>query len=144
MTGTETHVAQCKFRAYGHTDSAKRCADGVNQAYANLGTNAVGYWMALRLEDGAADRTMYETRRDAVRHQPDEMRCAYLMLTMQMHMPVCEAEAFLAYHRNAYRAGFRLTDPDHVNGGRQNILPRTMADMNRAIAHLTAAGRKRR
>lgn len=141
---TETHIAQCTHRAFGHTDAAKRFADGINQTYADHGVNAVHFWKAIQLIDGAVDRNNYETRRDAIRHQSDEFRCAYIKLTFEMFMPLCEAEMILAFYRQAYDAGHRLTDPDRKDGGRTHILPRTMADMNRAIAALSSANQRRR
>jgi hypothetical protein len=119
-------------------------SDGINQVYADHGVNAVHFWKAIQLSDGAVDRNNYETKRDAIRHQSDEFRCAYIKLTYGMNMPVCEAEMILSFHRKAYDAGHRLVDPDRKDGGRSHILPRTMADMNRAIAALGKPSRKRR
>jgi hypothetical protein len=144
MTITETHIAECKHRAFPHTDAAKRMADGINQCYADHGINAVNFWKAIRLTDGSVDRSNYETKRDAIQHQSDEFTSAYIKLTFQLFIPVCEAEMMLKFYRAAYDAGHRLIDPDAKTGGRSHILPRTMADMNRAIAGLTVASRKRR
>src|ERR1700750_372559 len=93
-------------------DAAKRLSDIVN-GYAVAYPSAMleSMWLAIRLSDGNTDGNVYECRRDAVRHQPDEKLCAYLSLrAAPAGMTVRDAYAFMSYHRAAYDAGFRLPD----------------------------------
>ena len=119
------------MRGIGHTDAAKRVSDGVNlhMLASDAGwawDNVKGRFMAFRLENGATDGVLYDSKRDAVRHQSDEMLCMYIKLHGGA-MTVCEAEIMLKIHRQAYSNGFRLTDPDAKNGGR-DIIPRMATD----------------
>lgn len=106
-----------------HSDAAKRMADNVNIHYTGLGWQAVGKWCAIKLHDGSSDQTLYDTRRDAVRHQLDEKLCTYVKITPLL-MSTCEAHMLLGVARKAYDAGHRFVDPDHRNGGRELILNR--------------------
>lgn len=134
MTVLVRHTSQCAAKGFGHSDAAKRLADGVNQFYADYGFNCTGKFVAAQLSDGAVDRSLYETKRDAVRHQSDEFRCLYIRLPLNSHMPECEAELMLAFHRKAYDAGFRTADPDAKNGGKSLIMPKTIEGINKAIS----------
>lgn len=101
------------------SDAAKKCADIVNglvTAYPwdELKTK----WVAIRLSDGGHDGTLYDTKRDAVRFQLDEFLCAYISFrNMPAGINPIEAERFLDWNRRAYKAGFRLPDPDAQHGG---------------------------
>lgn len=118
-----------------HSDAARRCSDAVNLHVSALGFDARRKWVAVRLADGSSDGVLYDTRRDAVRHQPNERLAAYVRIAPG-GMSVCAAESFLSFNRRAYDAGFRLTDPDDRNGGRQ-IIPRlTREDQARQMARL--------
>lgn len=116
---------RCQRHSLGHSDAAKRLSDGYQTRWSMVNPDEIlrGRWLAIRLSDGNIDRTIYETRRDAVRFQSDEFLCAYLKLTLLPVMPVCEAEIYLKFHRDAYDNGFRLPDPDHKDGGRELIRP---------------------
>jgi hypothetical protein len=122
------HVAGCQMRAMGHTDAAKRVCDSVNMYTVAMGANwawenAVGRWMAFKLEDGSTDNTLYGTKQDAVRNQSDEFMCMYLRLGAG-GMNICEAEIMLKMHRKAYSTGFRwYPDRDSRSGG-LSIIPR--------------------
>jgi hypothetical protein len=91
-----------------------------------------GRWIAFRLVDGSADRTIYDTKQDAVRHQSDEFLCGYVKLNL-MPMTECEAEVVLVMHRKLYDNGFRMPDPDRKDGGKQPITPIVKADRIAAI-----------
>lgn len=106
----------------GHTDAAMRAADNVNMHYQAIGWNAVGKWCAIALQDGSSDHVLYEHRREAVTHQHHNEQWHAFVKIMPMAMGICEAEVFLDFHRKAYDAGFRLTDPEHPKGGREIIL----------------------
>lgn len=123
-------------------DAAKRLSDYVN----NLGTHKtheelVNSWIAVRLSDGSWDGVLYDSRKAAVSHQSDEFLCAYLSTrSAQSGMSVRDAHTFLAFHRAAYDAGFRLPDPDHANGGRELIPPVTRQDIGSQVRRLIVAG----
>lgn len=111
---------RCRYHPKGHTDDAKRCADNVNLHYQAIGWDAVGKWVAIRLSDGSSDRVLYDTKRDAVRHQSDEFLCCYMKIIPHA-MEICEAETFMEFNRKAYDAGFRMADPDDRHGGKQLV-----------------------
>lgn len=92
-------------------------------------------WVAVRLSDGRSDGTLYDLKRDAVRHQPSEQMCAYVRIPPN-GMGVCAAESFLAVHRKLYNGGWRLVDPDAQHGGRQVIPRLTQQDQARQTAAL--------
>lgn len=122
------HVAGCPVRAFAHTDAAKRVSDAVNLHYAAIGWDVTRYWIAVKLADGTGGNQLYDSKRDAVRHQPDEFLCAYIKLQPGM-MPVCDAEIILKTHRLAYNNGYRMADPDSRSGGR-DIIPRVAYEHN--------------
>ena len=125
-------------------DAAARLCDTVN----NLGTHKtyeelVNGWIAVRLSDGTWDGVLYDTRHAAVSHQSNEFLCAYLSTrSAQSGMTIKDAHTFLAFHRAAYDAGFRLPDPDHKNGGRELIVPATKQDVRSQVRRLIIASGK--
>jgi len=106
---------------FGHADPAKRMSDAAMLAWETDQWDSVGKWMAFKLEDGSTDHEVYPRKQDAVRHN-DEFRHCFIKLHPG-GMGICEAQIMLTFHRNAYDAGFRLSDPDARNGGR-DIVPR--------------------
>jgi hypothetical protein len=101
-------------------------------------------WIAVRLSDGGYDGTLYDTRQDAVRHQPHEQQCAYLNLAPVMGgMEVQAAYAILKFHRDAYDAGMTFIDPEHPTGGMDIGMPIAMEDV-RAHIHRMHNKRKKR
>lgn len=98
-----------------HTDAAKRCADVVNLALSAEGTDAVGKWLAIKLEDGSSDRTLYAHQSDAVGAMwPNERRYCYIRVPRQW-VTLCEAESFLRMNRLRYEAGMDvMPDPRDV------------------------------
>jgi hypothetical protein len=87
-------------------------SDEVNMHVQVLGEGASGKWVAIRLEDGGSDHQLYDTRRDAIRHQRYERECCYVCVPpFGTMMGVREAESFLVLHRSMYQAGYRLEDP---------------------------------
>lgn len=133
------HDAGCPGVA--HSDAAKRCSDEVNLHLAALGFEAFRKWVAVRLADGGSDKTLYASKREAIRHQSDEQLCAYVCVP-PTQMSVCSAEAFLGFVRKAYTAGFRLTDPDSRTGGPDVIRRLTTRDQTRQAQALPAAFRR--
>lgn len=128
------HDPRCPHIAR-HSDAAKRASDAVNLHLGALGFEAARKWVAIRLSDGRSDGVLYDTRRDAVTHQAHEQLCAYVCITPS-GMSVCSAESYLAFHRKAYDAGMRLTDPDDRRGGRDLIPRLTSRDQARQVAAL--------
>ena len=128
------HDAGCKYARPsdgGHTDAAKRVSDTYNLHLIGAGDVAKGQWIAVALQDGSSDNTLYASRVAAVKHQHhNEQRYAYIRI-MPTSMSVCEAEAFLRMHRLAYDAGFRMTDPQAAGGG-YDIVPRITAEEHHA------------
>lgn len=98
-----------------HTDAAKRCADGVNLCIAARGTEIIGKWLAVKLEDGSVDQTVYEFQSDAVSAMwPREREFCYARIPRQW-MTLCEAESYLRFNRMRYDAGMDvMPDPRDV------------------------------
>jgi hypothetical protein len=106
-------------------DAAKRCADIVNSFLAFVPWDELkNKWLAIRLIDGGHDGTLYDSKRDAVRHQSDEKLCCYISYrNCAAGISAIEAQRFLDFNRAAYDAGFRLPDPDDVTGGPDLFMP---------------------
>lgn len=111
------------------SSAAHRCSDIITLAAV---TGHAGRWVAIRLSDGGWDKTIYDTRADAVRHQFHEQLCAYVRIAPSGMKPR-EAQAFLDYHRKLYDAGFRLPDPEF----QPPLMPLTEKDKERQILLLT-------
>lgn len=109
------------------TDAAKRASDIINSCLIFMPAVA-GRWVAIRLADGGWDGTVYDTKRDAVRHQLDEFRAAYVRIPPPGTSPA-QMQAYLDYCRALYDAGFRLPDPDDAHGGRDMVLPLQIEDL---------------
>lgn len=121
----------------GHSDTARRVADQYQQ-HREHNDRSIGAWMAARLSDGTSDGVLYETRRDAVRHQHhDEQQYAFINIRPN-GMSVCAAASFMRTCRMAYAGGFRLTDPEHRAGGRVLIPRLTYEDQRRHELALAA------
>lgn len=101
------------------SDAARRCSDIVNEQIAIRNWDDLkNMWIAIRLGDGGYDGSLYERKQDAVRHQSDEFKCAYICFrNIAAGITPYEAEKFLDFNRRAYRAGFRLPDPEDIHGG---------------------------
>jgi len=97
-------------------------------------------WIAVRLSDGGTDGVLYDTRRDAVRHQAHEQQCAYIQLTAVMGgMAVQEAYVYLKFQEHVYdNPRFRMTDPEAPNGGVDMQIPLTYEDVHSQIKRLRA------
>src|ERR1700735_1590513 len=113
----------------GHVgDSAKRAYDIVRGYVAFVDySERIGKWVALRLEDGGSDGVLYDSKRDAIRHQSHEQMCAYFSYrgAPEGFGNVRDAAAWMAFHRHAYSNGMRLADPDDPGGGPELIIPTT-------------------
>lgn len=101
------------------SDAAKRCADIVNSYLHFIPADEIrNKYVAIRLSDGGSDGVLYDSKRDAVRHQSDEKLCAYVCYRNCMGgITPFEAQKFLDWNRAAYDMGARLPDPDDQHGG---------------------------
>jgi hypothetical protein len=95
-------------------DAGRRCADAYNFQLSLHGENAAGKWIAVKLSDGSGDGVLYDTKKDAVRHQFHEDLCAYICL-LPTSMPVDDALSVLRINRKLKDGNMRISDPDvHV------------------------------
>lgn len=106
----------------------------------NLHVSAIGFdsihkWVAVSLATGKGDGVLYDRMRDAVRHQSDEKRCAYICIAPN-GMSVCEAEIYLKFQRQIAENGARWIDPDDARGGKQHIPRLTREQFTRQITAL--------
>ena len=115
-------------------EAGRRASDTVNQYIAFYSVWDIrNKWLAFRLADGSYDGALYDTKRDAVRHQPDEKLCAYFCFrncltgTKPKDMAI-----YLAFNREAYDNGMRMPDPDDVNGGRDVLITAGQGDYLRS------------
>jgi len=109
-------------------DAGKRIADALNMYINGLRDHLWDLrnkWMAFRLSDGTSDGVLYDSKRDAVAHQFDEFTCMYISFRNLLGgAKQSECIRVLNFNRDAYDAGFRLPDPDDVNGG-PDVAPTT-------------------
>jgi hypothetical protein len=117
----------------GYSDAAKRASDIINSYRHFIPWDELkNKWLAIRLSDGGHDGTLYDTKRDAVRHQLDEFLCAYVCFrNLQAGSSPREMELFLKFNRDTYDAGFRLPDPDHQFGGMEVLMTTALRDYYR-------------
>jgi hypothetical protein len=101
-------------------EAAKRCSEIVSLHLLADRERAINSWIAIRLSDGGSDNILYDSKKDAIRHQLHETQCAYLKITPD-GCPPRQAEIFLRANRQAYDAGLRFGDPDQPN--RELIIP---------------------
>jgi hypothetical protein len=69
--------------------------------------------MAFRLSDGDSDKVLYDTRADAIAHQPDERWACYFHMRNAMGgAKPLDCQLYINLHRQVYDAGGRLADPE--------------------------------
>lgn len=102
-------------------DAAKRLSDAVTLHMTATNNAAAGSWVAARLEDGGTDGNLYDTRGQAIQHNPD-YHC-YVVIPPG-GMGVHEASVFLRFNRVLFKNGMRMPDPE-----REVIMPQSMEDM---------------
>ena len=101
------------------TDEAKRISDIVN-AYLVFTPHdeLMTKWIAIKLADGSTDGTLYDSRRDAIRHQLSPEYCAYLSFrNIPNGITPSESGRYLAWARGVAKAGGIMPDPDEQFGG---------------------------
>lgn len=108
------------------TDAAKRAFDIARSivVFTDYETRIRG-WIAFRLEDGGSDGTLYDSKKDAIRHQANEQSCGYFSFrgAPEGFASAKDAAIWLEYHRHIYSHGGRLVDPDDAHGGPDIIMP---------------------
>lgn len=109
-------------------DAGKRMADVLN-LHITFGKpeDIRDKYVAISLADGRSDGVLYDTKRDAVKHQAFEQQYYYAAFRGINPGGVnpYECAVVLQFQRDAYAAGIRLTDPDDKLGGRQAIMSST-------------------
>lgn len=126
-----------------HSDAARRQSDTYRLHRTAAGLDAIGKWFASALADGATDGVLYDSKSDAVRHQHhNEQLYAFICISPGDWTP-CEAEEFLGLQRMLYDRGIRLTDPDHIRGGRQVVQRSTVEDQRSLVRSIITRGRTR-
>jgi hypothetical protein len=115
------HENWCQQKSLPHEDAAKRLADTYNLHRLGMGDASIGRWFAVRLNDGTSDQVLYDTKRDAVRHQHhDEQFYAFIKI-VPSDMTACAAAVMLKTNRALYDSGMRMADPDDRFGGKDVI-----------------------
>ena len=121
----------------GHSDAAKRFADGYNLHKA---AGQVRGWIAVRYLDGSSDGTVYDSRADAVGGCfPWDDEFFYATLS-QPPMSVCAAESLLRYKRIMSEMDRAHTDRDAPHGGLE-VIPRLAAEDQEAQIAAVRSGR---
>jgi hypothetical protein len=103
------------------SDAAKRFADGINALLTfNKPWEIVSKWVAVRLQDGSVDSSLYDTRAEAISHQSESAHHFYIpVANFASGISAKMAELMLLAQRHAYDAGIRITDdrqPDMFMG----------------------------
>lgn len=101
-------------------EAGKRASDHVNmhRMFGNW-DEVQNKWLAINLGDGSSDGVLYDSKKDAVKHQFHEQLCAYVAMRNLVNGSTPEEMAiFIKFNRDAYKAGFRLPDPDDQFGGK--------------------------
>lgn len=76
-------------------------------------------WIAFNLGDGRSDGVLYDSKKDAVKHQFHEQLCAYFAFkNCPNGTNARDMAIFIQFTRDAYKAGFRLSDPENQFGGK--------------------------
>jgi hypothetical protein len=93
-----------------HSDAAKRVSDTyslhrIADPYGNIGS-----WIACALSDGYSDMVLYDSKRDAIRHQHHQENYYTFIQIVPSMMTPCEAEVMLKVARMAYDKGMRVSD----------------------------------
>jgi hypothetical protein len=71
----------------------------------------VSKWVAVKLQDGSVDSSLYDTRADAIRHQSESALHFYLPIAnFASGITPKMAEIMLLAQRHAYENGLRITD----------------------------------
>lgn len=106
-------------------DAGQRISDAINQKIADHGWWDIrNKFMAFALADGHTDGVLYDTKRDAVRHQKNNEK-QYVFVTFRSlggGARPKDCAILVKFNRDLYKAGYRMPDPDDVNGGPTPIM----------------------
>lgn len=94
-------------------NAALRFRDAVNLQLEVHGEAAHGKYIAVRLEDGRSDGNLYDTRRDATRHQINDPWCFYARVHVG-GIQAKEAWTVLMYARQAKKAGIVFSEEEVI------------------------------
>lgn len=115
-------------------ETGKRIADMVNSYLAWYPPFEIrNKVLAFKLQDGATDGTLYDSKRDAVRHMHGNER-QYMYFYFRNAIGGTNAREMaivLLWNRDAYDAGFRLPDPEDVHGGADVLMTAARGDQYR-------------
>lgn len=122
------------------SDAAKRLSDTYNLHRIADQYEAIGKWIAVRLNDGTSDDVLYYTKSDAVRHQHhNEAHYAFVQIIPHT-LTYREAEVTIRLHRRMADAGVHLADRDAPSGGRDVIKRASQEDMYNQIRSMFGQG----
>jgi hypothetical protein len=139
-SNTQLHTVQCPLNgdvSRSHTDEAKRLSDEYRLHKLGLGHGAIGRWFAVRMQDciSADVHSLYDSRPDAVAHQPGNPNYYIYVQIVPSDMPVCDAEIYLAIQRKLHTRGMRTGD------GR-GMIPRLLTeDMHSQLSAILRGGK---
>lgn len=122
------HESWCQFKGIDHSDAAKRLGDTYNLHRIGAGHASIGKWFAASLSEGRSDDTLYDDKLSCVRHQHHNEKYYAFIKIAPNSMNACEAEVILKTHRQMYKNGLRMADPDHKHGGPDLITRLTAED----------------
>ena len=122
-------------------DAAKRAYDNVRllATFNDYDTRVrQSPYVAIRLSDGGCDMRLYDTKREAVRHQLHETLCAYFSFRNAPagFASYKDAAIYLAWNRATYDAGMRMVDPDAHAGGRAAVMPTVREHLHNQLTRL--------
>lgn len=111
-------------------DKGKRASDIINLYLNHNQIEAIrDKYVAIRMSDGGHDGTIYDTKKDAVRHQPFEQQCAYISFrNLAAGANAYDMAIYLKWCAKVYESGMRMVDPDELNAGPDLIMSAKMVD----------------
>lgn len=124
-----------------HSDAAKRLSDTYRLHRLADPIGSIGHWFACTLADGDSDRTLYDTRREAVTHQRHNEEYYFYVQIIPGDMNPCQAESVLSGARKLDDAGIKLSDRDHHAGGRTMIPRLAREDQAAQMRSLLSGGK---
>lgn len=103
----------------------QRISDVINQTIADHGWWDIRHkFMAFALADGKSDGVLYDTKKDAVRHQHNNEKNFVFIAFRQLAGGARPRDCaiMVKFNRDLYARGYRMPDPDAVNGGPTPIM----------------------
>jgi hypothetical protein len=95
-------------------DSGRRMAELINlKVICHPWDTICNSWMAFNLGTGDSDNVLYDTRKAAIDHQPEERWCCYFFMRAAMGgVKASDCQLYINLHRQVYEAGGRLAEPE--------------------------------